>query len=190
MESTSENKISNDQSSGLIFLIGGARSGKSSLAVELASATERETIFVATAEALDDEMSVRIARHRAERPNWLTVEEPLDLARAINEAPSSSCMIIDCLTLWLSNLILRGDSEAAINTASTRTLAAITTRVGRTIAISNEVGLGIVPESELARNFREIIGRVNQQWARASRQSLFLVAGRALELQKPERILQ
>ncbi|NBR99405.1 MAG: bifunctional adenosylcobinamide kinase/adenosylcobinamide-phosphate guanylyltransferase [Actinobacteria bacterium] len=173
MESTSENKMPLDQSSGLIFLIGGARSGKSSLAVELASAAERETIFVATA-----------------RPNWLTVEEPLDLAHAISEAPSSSCIIIDCLTLWLSNLMLRGDSESAINTASTKTLAAIATRVGRTIAISNEVGLGIVPESELARNFREIIGRVNQQWARAARQSLFLVAGRALELQKPERLLR
>ena len=175
---------------GLIVLLGGARSGKSSLAVELATQSNKSVVFIATAQAHDEDMKNRIARHQAERPSWKTIETPLDLTTALKDCPANSLVIIDCLTLWVSNLMLAGFSEAEIRTANTRTLAAIDKRVGTTIAISNEVGLGIVPETRLGRDYRDGLGRINQQWVRASSKSLFLVAGRAIELQKPEWILR
>ena len=175
---------------GLIVLLGGARSGKSSLAVELATQSNKSVIFVATAQAHDEDMKNRIARHRAERPNWQTIEEPINLNAALNNCAPNALVIIDCLTLWVSNLMLAGYSEAEIRTANTRTLAAIDKRAGTTIAVSNEVGLGIVPETSIGRDYRDGLGRINQQWVRASTKSLFLVAGRAIELQKPEWILR
>ena len=175
---------------GLIVLLGGARSGKSSLAVELATQSNKSVVFIATAQAHDEDMKNRIARHQAERPGWKTIETPLDLTIALKDCPANSLVIIDCLTLWVSNLMLAGYSEAKIRTANTRTLAAIDKRAGTTIAVSNEVGLGIVPETSIGRDYRDGLGRINQQWVRASTKSLFLVAGRALELQKPEKILR
>jgi len=175
---------------GLIVLLGGARSGKSSLAVELATQSNKSVVFIATAQAHDEDMKNRIARHQAERPSWKTIETPLDLTTALKDCPANSLVIIDCLTLWASNLMLAGFSEAEIRTANTRTLAAIDKRASTTIAVSNEVGLGIVPETPIGRDYRDGLGRINQQWVRASSKSLFLVAGRALELQKPERLLR
>jgi adenosyl cobinamide kinase/adenosyl cobinamide phosphate guanylyltransferase len=99
-------------------------------------------------------------------------------------------VIIDCLTLWVSNLMLAGFSEAEIRTANTRTLAAIDKRASTTIAVSNEVGLGVVPETAIGREYRDVLGRVNQQWARASSRSLFLVAGRAMNLYEPKELLK
>ena len=174
----------------LLLLLGGARSGKSALAVQIASASETSVIFIATAEALDDDMRVRIERHRAERPKWTTIEEPFDLAQALAECPPSTLVIIDCLTLWTSNLMLRGDSESVISSHSTSALAAIAKRSAQTIVISNEVGLGIVPENQMARAYRDVIGQTNQQWARAATKTLFMVAGKAFELKEPQEILQ
>ena len=174
----------------LLLLLGGARSGKSALAVQLASTNENSVIFIATAEALDDDMRIRIERHRAERPKWTTIEEPFNLAKALAECPPTTLVIIDCLTLWTSNLMLRGDSESVIGSHSTSALAAIAKRSAQTIAISNEVGLGIVPENQMAREYRDVIGRTNQQWARAATTTLFIVAGKAFELKEPQEIFQ
>jgi len=174
----------------LLLLLGGARSGKSALAVQLASTSENPVIFIATAEARDDDMRTRIERHRAERPKWTTIEEPFALAGALAECPPTALVIIDCLTLWISNMMLRGDSESVISSHSTSALAAITKRSTQTIAISNEVGLGIVPDNQLAREYRDVLGRTNQQWARAATKTLFMVAGKAVELKEPQEILK
>lgn len=182
MESTSNH--------GLILLLGGARSGKSSLAVDIASRTQREVVFIATAQALDADMQERITRHQTERPKWLTIEEPFDIASAIQQAPSSTCIIIDCLTLWVSNLMIQGTSEQAIGTACTTALRVISQRNGPSIVISNEVGLGVIPETKLGRDYREVLGRVNQQWARAANQSLFLVAGKVFPLHDAQEVLR
>jgi adenosyl cobinamide kinase/adenosyl cobinamide phosphate guanylyltransferase len=156
----------------LTLLIGGARSGKSSLALRLA---EGEVVFIATAEAGDAEMAERIDAHRAERPaSWQTVEAPIDLAGALRDAPPDACVIVDCLTLWVANTM---DEERAREAAA---LAA--SRPGRTIVVTNEVGLGIVPANDLARAYRDLLGRVNAIWAEAADRVLLVVAGRTLEL--------
>lgn len=174
---------------GLTLILGGARSGKSSLAVETAARSVTEVVFIATAQAFDSDMEARISRHRQERPQWHTIEQPLNLLEAVKQAPQDSCLIIDCLTLWISNLILRGDREDAIKQTSTEVLAVIACRSGRTIAVSNEVGLGIVPDSQLGREYREVLGRINQQWVSAAQLSLFMVAGKALLLQNTKDLI-
>lgn len=189
MELISNPSTQENQARGLTLLFGGARSGKSSLAVELATKSTKPVFFVATAQALDDDMRDRISKHKAERPGWSTIEEPLDLCSAIKKCPDQSFVIIDCLTLWISNMLLADNTEASMRTASTRALGAITERAGSTVAISNEVGLGIVPDNPLARQYRDILGRTNQQWARASATSLFLVAGKAIQLHNPQELL-
>jgi adenosyl cobinamide kinase/adenosyl cobinamide phosphate guanylyltransferase len=157
----------------LTFLIGGARSGKSSLAVRLASETGAPVVFVATAEARDTEMAERIARHRTERPTeWETVEEPLKLHAAIESAPPDACVVVDCLSLWVANILEQG-GEPALR---------VPTRNGPTIAVSNEVGLGIVPATPLGRTYRDVLGRVNAAWAAAADEAFFVVAGKALRL--------
>jgi adenosyl cobinamide kinase/adenosyl cobinamide phosphate guanylyltransferase len=160
----------------LTFLLGGARSGKSSLAVRLAGKSGAPVVFVATGEARDAEMAERIARHRAERPaGWETVEEPLALAAALAAAPGDSCVVVDCLSLWVANLLERGeeaDGAAAVAAA----------RPGATIAVSNEVGLGIVPATPLGRRYRDVLGRVNAIWADAAAETFLVVAGRRLRL--------
>ena len=190
VESISNTDAQENQARGLTLLLGGARSGKSSLAVELASKSTKPVFFIATAQALDDDMRDRIDKHKAERPGWSTIEEPLDLCSAIKKCPDQSFVIIDCLTLWVSNMLLASNTEASMRTASTRALGAIAQRTGSTIAISNEVGLGIVPDNSLARQYRDILGRTNQQWARASATSLFLVAGKAIQLHNPQELLK
>lgn len=175
---------------GLILLLGGARSGKSALAVELATQSNKSVVFIATAQAHDEDMKNRIARHQAERPSWTTIEAPVDLNASLKDCAANSLVIIDCLTLWVSNLMLAGYSEAEIRTANTQILAAIERRIGTTVAVSNEVGLGIVPETAIGREYRDVLGRVNQQWARAASRSLFLVAGKAINLSKPKELLK
>lgn len=175
---------------GLIVLLGGARSGKSSLAVELATRSNKTVVFIATAQAHDQDMKNKILRHQVERPRWTTIESPIELNAALQDCPANSLVIIDCLTLWVSNLILAGYSETEIRTANTRTLATIEKRAGTIIAVSNEVGLGIVPETSIGRAYRDVLGRVNQQWVRASSQSLFLVAGMAIDLHEPKELLK
>lgn len=168
----------------LALLLGGARSGKSALALRRAAAWEGPVTFVATAEARDAEMEARIERHRAERDeSWTTVEEPLDLAGALAACPASACAVVDCLSFWVANLLERGDGDEAIvhRAAEVGRLAA--DRPGPTIAVSNEVGLGIVPANELARRYRDLLGRVNAVWAGCAVEVALVVAGRSLALE-------
>ena len=171
----------------LVLLLGGARSGKSTLALRRADATGAAVVFVATAEALDAEMEVRIARHRAERdPGWTTIEAPLDPARALAEAPRQACVVLDCLSLWVANLIQGGLGEEEVVGRSAAAAALAAGRAGETIVVSNEVGMGVVPEFELGRRYRDLLGRVNATWVERSEQALLVVAGRALVLEKAE----
>jgi adenosylcobinamide kinase/adenosylcobinamide-phosphate guanylyltransferase len=167
----------------LTVLLGGARSGKSSLAVARARALGAPVVFVATAEALDAEMEERVARHRAERdPAWTTVEEPLHPERALAELPAETCAVLDCLSLWVANLVQRDVSEEEIVRRSREAAASAAARPGLTIAVSNEVGMGVVPEFELGRRYRDALGRVNAAWTEHADEALLVVAGRTLEL--------
>jgi len=166
----------------LTFLLGGARSGKSALAVELASRWDGPVTVIATGEARDDEMAERIALHRADRPaGWETVEEPLELETALAAAPAEAAVVVDCLTLWVANLLDRADSR--IDERSAEAASVARERAAPTIAVSNEVGLGVVPVSELGRRYRDILGLVNAQWAGAAEEAALVVAGRMLRLQ-------
>jgi adenosylcobinamide kinase/adenosylcobinamide-phosphate guanylyltransferase len=171
----------------LLFLLGGARSGKSALAVRLACAHPGPVVFVATAEPRDEEMRERIRRHRAERPrSWQTVEEPVALAACVAGAPPGALVVVDCLTVWVSNLLERGDSGEEIEQAARTTAAAAARRGSPVVAVSNEVGLGIVPATALGRLYRDVLGRTNASFAAAAERSLLVVAGRLLELAPPE----
>ncbi|MEL6861407.1 MAG: bifunctional adenosylcobinamide kinase/adenosylcobinamide-phosphate guanylyltransferase [Pseudomonadota bacterium] len=163
------------------LILGGARSGKSRRALALAEARAQTRVFIATAEALDDEMSDRIARHEAERgEGWGTVEAPLDLVSAIaaHVDPDRIC-VVDCLTLWLSNLMHHGGDIEAETAALCEALSAPR---GPIILVSNEVGLGLVPETPLGRAFRDAQGRLNQAVAAACTKVEFVAAGLPLTL--------
>jgi adenosylcobinamide kinase/adenosylcobinamide-phosphate guanylyltransferase len=175
------------------FVTGGARSGKSRYAERLASSTELPVAFVATMEPLDDELVTRVARHRAARPAaWWTIEAPLDLNAALEVPPASSCVVIDCLSLWVANRLLTcGEQPAALALDQLETaldaeldalIVTLSQRSGPTILVTNEVGSSVVPESALGRAYRDLLGRVNQRAAAAATRAWLLVAGRALEL--------
>lgn len=171
----------------LTLLLGGARSGKSSLALRRARASGRPVVFVATGEPLDDEMTERIARHRAERdPGWTTVEAPLELEAALRELPAEACAVVDCLSLWVANLMLAGlgEDELLARAAAAAELAA--RRAAPTLAVSNEVGMGVVPVHELGRRYRDALGRVNATWADRAADAALVVAGRSLPLERIE----
>jgi len=165
---------------GLVFVTGGARSGKSSFALRRASAAGDAVTFIATAEAFDDEMTDRIDRHRGERnPAWRTIEAPRDLATALSMA-TTPVVIVDCLSLWVSNLMLDGITEAEI---VARSACLVPSKIAPLIiTVTNEVGLGIVPDNALARAYRDCLGRVNQAVAAASTEAHLLVSGLALRL--------
>ena len=171
----------------LILLLGGARAGKSAAAERLAQAGRR-VLFIATAEALDEEMRRRIAAHRSRRPSgWDTLEEPLDpVAAAGPILDRYDTVVFDCLTLWVSNLLLRqaedSGAEAAILDATGALLDLIQSSAANWIVISNEVGLGVVPPSPLGRTYRDALGRVNQLVAARAGKAYLMVAGLALEL--------
>lgn len=160
----------------IILVLGGARSGKSAYAQARAEAMGLEPVFVATAQAFDDEMATRIARHQADRDDrWRTVDAPLELPTAVTtHARSDRVLLLDCLTLWVSNLMMR---EADVEAASRDLCAALRAASGPIILVSNEVGLGIVPDNALARSFRDAAGRLNQMVAAAADEVLFMVAG-------------
>ena len=167
----------------LTVLLGGARSGKSRLAVELAVAAGAPVTFVATGEAGDEEMAARIALHRAARPSdWVTVEEPYALDAALAEAPPSDTVVVDCLTLWTANALARDADPDVVLAAASSAAAAAASRTALTIAVSNEVGLGIVPLEPLSRAYRDLLGSVNRIWVDASADAAFVVAGRPLRL--------
>ena len=168
----------------LVVLLGGARSGKSSRAVALAARSGGPVTFVATAEAGDEEMAVRIAEHRAARPaDWSTVEEPLELERVLSGAEPAATVVVDCLSLWAANAIGRGDTDPEIQEHAERAATAAARRRGLTVAVSNEVGLGIVPDTPLGRRYRDVLGRVNATWVAAADEAALVVAGRALPLE-------
>ena len=167
----------------LTLLTGGARSGKSTLALRRARAFGGPVVFVATGEARDPEMSERIARHRAERdPGWSTVEAPIDVAAALADVPAGACAIVDCLSLWVANLLERGDGEDEIVALALEVAHLAAAREGPTIAVSNEVGMGVVPPYELGRLYRDVLGRVNVAWADHAAEAALVVAGRPLVL--------
>ena len=168
----------------LTFVTGGARSGKSSHALRLAAAAGRPVAMIATAEARDAEMLERIAAHRAERPAaWRTVEEPLDLAGALRGLAPEEFAIVDCLSLWVSNQ-LEASGAATVEMFAAEAAALAARHPGGCVAVSNEVGMGIVPVNALARAYRDALGRVNAIWAEAADDAVFAVSGRLLRLER------
>jgi adenosylcobinamide kinase / adenosylcobinamide-phosphate guanylyltransferase len=174
---------------GITLILGGARSGKSSFAVELGRRHGGGVTMIATATATDEDMATRIERHRAERPGWDTIEEPLELGGALQRVPADHLALVDCLTLWVSNLMFAEHVEAAILDRAAAAAAIAARRMSPTIVISNEVGLGVHPPSELGRRYQDALGRVNQIWAAAADRTLLLVAGRAVVLRDPWDVL-
>ncbi|SKA28178.1 bifunctional adenosylcobinamide kinase/adenosylcobinamide-phosphate guanylyltransferase [Consotaella salsifontis] len=166
---------------GAVLVLGGARSGKSAFAERRIEEIGRPARYVATAEIWDEEMRERIARHRARRgPLWSTVEAPLDLVGALEEAPADMAILVDCLTLWLTNLML---AERDIGAESRRLTEWLSRpREARVFLVANEVGLGIVPDNALARAFRDHAGRLNQAVAAIATEVHFLAAGLPLRL--------
>jgi len=167
----------------LTLLTGGARSGKSALATRLAEAWTGGVTFVATGEALDDEMRERIERHRKARPDaWETIEEPVELDAALGAAPSGDLVIVDCLTLWVSNLFQHGCGLSEIEERGGSAASIASSRPGPTIVVTNEVGSGIVPADPSTRAYREALGTINMLFARHAVRAFLVVAGRVLPL--------
>jgi adenosylcobinamide kinase/adenosylcobinamide-phosphate guanylyltransferase len=165
------------------LILGGARSGKSALAERLAGDSGREVIYVATAQAHDDEMQDRIAHHRGRRPaHWRSIEEPLALAETLRlHAGEHRCLLVDCLTLWLSNLLI--DPEPArFERERDALLDLLPSLPGQLLLVSNEVGLGIVPMGALSRRFVDEAGRLHQALATHCERVLFVTAGLPIAL--------
>jgi len=170
----------------IIFITGGARSGKSSFAEKLASTLGKNVIFLATAEALDKEMAARIKKHKTKRNSiWKTVEEPINIDILNKFKNFEGAVILDCITLWLSNMIhkfgievakdrILGDIQILLKTVKTSKFTLI--------VVSNELGMGIVPENKLAREFRDIAGRCNQLIARMSDEVYLMISGIELKI--------
>jgi adenosylcobinamide kinase/adenosylcobinamide-phosphate guanylyltransferase len=164
----------------LILVLGGARSGKSRHAEKLITEHAPPWTYIATAEALDDEMRARIAEHRARRDErWQTIDAPHALADAVQGAPAKQPLLLDCLTLWLSNRLL---ADAHLNAEIAALIDALDARTSPTIVVSNEVGLGIVPDNALARRFRDLAGAANQKLAARADRVEFVAAGLPLRL--------
>jgi adenosylcobinamide kinase/adenosylcobinamide-phosphate guanylyltransferase len=174
----------------LILVTGGARSGKSRFAEQVAAASGRETWYVATMTPLDEELRRRVERHRARRPpDWVTVEEPFELIGAVRRAPSSATLLIDCLGLWVSNLLFSFGRHESWTPAewerwvdhcvasATAVADVLRKRDGLAVVVTNEVGLGIVPGEPLTRWYRDALGLVNQAFAARATAVYLLVAG-------------
>lgn len=160
------------------LILGGARSGKSRLAEQQAAGSGLKVIYIATGQARDAEMAERIRQHRDRRPaSWALVEEPLALAQVLQrEAAADRCLLVDCLTLWLSNLLLDADPHCLARERESL-LGGIAGLPGRIILVSNETGLGVVPLGELSRRYVDEAGRLHQALAACSERVLFCVAG-------------
>lgn len=168
--------------SSIVMFTGGAASGKSSKALELAMTYPPRRTFIATAQGLDEEMRLKIKRHQEERgDNFYTIEEPLDLGKALQKAASDSTIIlVDCLTLWASNLLLAGSKSVKEETDKMfQVLKEIDCPL---ILVTNEVGMGMVPESALGREYRYLLGRINRYCAEEAEQLVLMVAGQALNI--------
>ena len=169
---------------GVTLVLGGARSGKSAFAEVLAREGSTQRVYVATAERVDDEMVGRIETHRARRGSgWRTVEAPIELAEAIRrESAPRTCLLVDCLTVWLGNLMHR---EHEVDTACEALLESLGCASGPVVVVANEVGLGIVPDNAMARAFRDHAGRLNQAVAAAARSVYFVAAGLPMIVKSP-----
>lgn len=167
----------------MTLILGGARSGKSSYASSLAK-RYKKVAFVATCQGLDKEMRQRIKLHKESRPkHWETFEEPGDLAKLIGKLSNRfDCILLDCLTLFVSNLILTGDKQEQIFKKIKELLFVLGNKRARVILVSNEVGLGLVPANRLGRDFRDIAGRVNQIAAKQADRVFFIAAGLPLKI--------
>ena len=168
----------------LTLLLGGARSGKSALAVRTAEEWGGPVSFIATGTAGDEEMAARIERHRAERPaDWTTLEEPVELVEAIRGAVPDALVVVDCLSLWVANLFEAGWEDEAVEVAARAAAALAADRDAPTVVVTNEVGLGLVPATPLGRRYRDVLGRVNAVFAGKADEAVLLVAGRKLRLE-------
>ena len=170
----------------LSLILGGARSGKSTFAEALAQKRGGDDVlFVATAEALDDEMRERISNHRVARPgNWRTLEAPREVARALQSMPSTRVTLIDCATLWVSNILLANENVATetMMRELDALLAWYRASSSELMVVSNEVGMGLVPDNALGRAYRDLLGAVNRKLADAADEVFFLVAGLPIEV--------
>jgi adenosylcobinamide kinase / adenosylcobinamide-phosphate guanylyltransferase len=168
----------------LTVLLGGARSGKSTAALRLASRVAGPVCFIATSPRIegDRDLDARIAAHRDERPaDWRTIEAEVELAAALRDA-GDAFVILDCLTVWIGSLMHHGHTDDEVLAASADALRVATARAADTTVVTNEVGMGIIPADAMTRRYRDLLGRVNQQWVAAADRALLLVAGRALPL--------
>jgi adenosylcobinamide kinase/adenosylcobinamide-phosphate guanylyltransferase len=172
----------------LILILGGVRSGKSRYAQQLASDAGKRVLFLATAEAGDEEMKQRITRHKSSRPaSWATIEEPLDITSALhNKAADADVVIIDCVTVWLSNLLLRegGATEDEVMAHIERLIGGYNKGDSTYIIVSGEVGMGLVPEHPMGRAFRDLLGFANQRLAGKADRVVLMVAGIPLDVKK------
>jgi adenosylcobinamide kinase / adenosylcobinamide-phosphate guanylyltransferase len=167
---------------GLVLLTGGVRSGKSRLAVDLAAGSGRDVVFLATARATDADMAARIRAHRDQRPHrWETIEEPERVAERVGAISPECCVVVDCLGLWVSNLMAAGLDEEGVAERA-RALAASLAPREAAIVVTNEVGMGVHPQTELGRTFRDLLGRVNAIVSHAADDAYLVVAGRLLPL--------
>lgn len=162
-----------------LLVLGGARSGKSRHALEQAHLGGTSVAFLATARALDGDMATRIGRHRAERPaRWTTIEEPYEVPAASRRAARShDLVVVDCVTVWVSNLMERGDDDALVLAAVDDLAKLLRERLVSVILVSNEVGQGVHPPTELGRRFRDLLGLANQRLAAAADRVTLMVAG-------------
>ena len=168
---------------GFTLLLGGARSGKSDLAVRLATEWDGPVLFAATAEASDDDMADRIGRHQTERPTeWGLLESRMLRGGEVADCDPTALVVIDCITLLVNNLIFNERTDDQITEHANVMSHALVSRPTPTLVISNEVGLGVVPETELGRRYRDVLGRYNRQLASRAQTTLFVAAGKAMPL--------
>lgn len=166
-----------------ILVGGGARSGKSAFALERARALGARRVFLATGQALDAEMAARVAAHRASRgADFATLEEPLAVPRALAGIAAADVVVVDCLTLWLANLLLRGDAHDVILAQVDELVATLASASFHSVLVTNEVGMGVVPDNALARAFRDLTGIAHQRLARAADEVYVAVLGLVLRL--------
>ncbi len=168
----------------LIFITGGCRSGKSQYGLNYANRHFSKKIYLATCQALDEEMARRVENHKRLRgPEWSTIEEPLDIAGQLERCgDDAEVILLDCLTLWLTNLLLKGDDDLKIVEETDRLVHTLRGRRMSVLVVSNEVGMGIVPVDPLARRFRDLSGRANQKIAGEADVVIFMVSGMPLFL--------
>ncbi|MGA7742858.1 MAG: bifunctional adenosylcobinamide kinase/adenosylcobinamide-phosphate guanylyltransferase [Polyangia bacterium] len=167
----------------LVLVGGGARSGKSTFALAMARRLGKRRAFIATAKPSDEEMAHRITRHREERgDDFATIEEPVDVPACLAGLAESDVVIVDCLTLWIANLLFRGDTDAQVHDGLTALVSAARERRWHLVLVTNEVGMGLVPETALGRRFRDLTGFAHQRLAREADEVFFAALGLILRL--------